>query len=139
MHTHPSHTALATFLTLFQLHQNTDTHRFQLSDPAKDVLRRLLERKLMDRLCSGSTGANELKRTPFFGTLDFARVASKAYRPEFIPPASRSETDVRNFDTEFTSEQAADSFVASHMSGTMMEKTNFEGFTYQGHTALGRP
>lgn len=91
----------------------------------------------MDRLCSGATGANELKRTPFFSTLDFARVASKAYRPEFIPPASRSDTDVRNFDAEFTNEQAADSFVTSQMSGTMMEKSNFEGFTFV-KSSMGR-
>ena len=117
---------------------HTHIPRFVLSDQSKDTLRRLLERKVMDRLCSGPTGANELKRTPFFSTLDFSRVAAKAYRPEFIPPASRSETDVRNFDTEFTSEQAADSFVTSQMSGTMMEKTNFEGFTFAGKSALGR-
>ena len=29
----------------------------------------------------------------------------KEYPPEFVPPAQRHETDVRNFEREFTDEQ----------------------------------
>ena len=112
------------------------SEKIMLSDGAKDILRRLLERKVSDRLGSGPTGANELKRTAFFQTLDFARVLKKEVRPEFIPPQSRNEADVSNFDTEFTSEQPTDSLVVSHMSETMQDKTNFEGFTFQGESKL---
>lgn len=59
------------------------------------------------------------------------QVLAREYTPEFCPPAASSLTDVRNFDTEFTSEQAADSMVVSHMTATMQEKTRFDGFTYQ--------
>eukprot|EP01035_Chromulina_nebulosa_P017413 gene17413-22962_t len=104
----------------------------QVSDTGRDVLRRFLERRISDRLGSGSTGANEIKRTAFFSILDFDRVNSKQYDPEFKPPASTSTTDVRNFDTEFTSEQAADSMVTTNMSETMQEKSAFQGFTYAG-------
>lgn len=108
----------------------------QLSEPARDILRGLLERRVAARLGSGSTGAEEVKRSSFFSTLDWARVLTREYTPEFRPPASSSETDVRNFDAEFTSEQAADSMVTTHMTETMEEKTKFEGFTFQGEERM---
>jgi hypothetical protein len=87
--------------------------------------------------------------------LDFERVVRRGYAPEFIPPAQRDDTDVRNFDREFTEEgvchslpspacltslprslippaQAVDSVVTTHMTGSMTEKTRFEGFTFEG-------
>ena len=42
------------------------------------------------------------------------------------------ETDVRNFDAEFTRERAVDSVVTSHLTGTMAAKSDFENFTYHG-------
>ena len=73
----------------------------------------MLQRKVSDRLGCGPTGAMEMKRTLFFSSLDMNKVMAKGYDPEFLPPASTSQTDVRNFDTEFTNEQAADSLVVS--------------------------
>jgi serum/glucocorticoid-regulated kinase 2 len=101
----------------------------QLSENAKSLLRGLLERRVKDRL--GSRGVEEVKASPFFASLDFAKVLNKEYPPEFRPPAMANENDVRNFDTEFTDEKAADSMVTTHMTETMKEKSNFEGFTYQ--------
>jgi Protein kinase C terminal domain len=106
--------------------------RVQLSEPARDILRRLLERRVTDRLGSGPTGANELKRSSFFSAYDFAKVAAKGYEAEFIPPPPTSENDVQNFDAEFTSQKPADSLVERHMSGSMSERANFAGFTFQG-------
>lgn len=108
----------------------------QVPDQAKETLRGLLERRVSDRLGSGVTDVDELKRSAFFRPLDFERVLNKEYEPEFKPPASRSETDVSNFDPEFTKEKAADSVVTNTMSATMQEKTKFEGFTYQGEDAM---
>ena len=110
--------------------------RLQLSENAKDLLRGMLQRKVSDRLGCGPTGAMELKRTPFFSVLDMNKVMAKGYDPEFLPPASTSQTDVRNFDTEFTNEQAADSLVVSRMTETMQQKSNFEGFTYENDKGL---
>jgi serum/glucocorticoid-regulated kinase 2 len=104
--------------------------RLQLNEPAKDLLKGMLERKVSDRLGCGGGGATDMKRAAFFAPLDFHRVLALGYEPEFKPPAASSLTDVQNFDAEFTSEQAADSMVVSHMTGTMQEKTRFEGFTY---------
>jgi Protein kinase C terminal domain len=111
-------------------------HRLQLSENAKDLLRGMLERKVSDRLGCGPSGANEMKRTPFFSSLDINEVMRRAYEPEFRPPASTSQSDVRNFDTEFTNEVATDSLVVSRMTETMQQKSNFEGFTFENDTRL---
>jgi len=108
----------------------------QVSDAAKETLRGLLERMVSSRLGSGVTDVDELKRSAFFRTLDFEAVMKLEYEPEFKPPAQKSETDVSNFDEEFTKEVAKDSVVTTHMSETMQEKTNFEGFTFQGDNAM---
>ena len=92
--------------------------RLQMSEPAKDLLKNMLERKVSDRLgCIG--GANDIKSSSFFEHLDFMVVLNRGYTPEFKPPAAQNLTDVRNFDTEFTSELAADSMVVTHMTDTM--------------------
>ena len=111
-------------------------NRLQLSENAKDLLRGMLERKVSDRLGCGPTGANEMKRTPFFSALDINKVMARGYDPEFRPPASTSQSDVRNFDTEFTNEPAADSLVVSRMTETMQQKSNFEGFTFENDARL---
>lgn len=75
------------------------------SEIAKDFLKALLKRPVMERLGSGPTGPNEVKKHPFLSSLDFNRVMAKQYKPEFKPPSSGKDTDVRNFDTEFTKEK----------------------------------
>jgi len=71
-----------------------------VSEAAKDMLRKMLDRRVSTRLGSGPTGAEEIKQSPFFAQhLDFVKVLAKQCVPEFRPPAMRSETDVRNFDT----------------------------------------
>ena len=96
----------------------------------------MLERKVSDRLGCGPTGANEMKRTHYLATLDFYRVMDRGYKAEFSPPASTSQTDVRNFDTEFTNEVAADSPMVSQMTETMQDKTAFVGFTFENDHRL---
>lgn len=56
-----------------------------------------------------------------------------------IPPISTSETDVSNFDEEFTKEEAHDSLVVSNMTSTMVEKSAFVGFTYNNRPSLTGP
>ena len=109
----------------------------QVSESAKSFLRGLLQRRVVDRL--GSTnGAEELKQSAFFSELDFERVYTKSVKAKFVPPLMRSDSDVRNFDLEFTREKPVDSVVTSQMSDTLQEKTNFEGFTFEGGTVPGR-
>ena len=100
-----------------------------VSESAKDLIRKMLERNVDERL--GSRGASEVKNAPFFSSLNLQKVLAKEYTPEFIPPKDKKEGDVRNFDEEFTTEKPVDSLVVTDMTGTMLEKTEFKGFTYQ--------
>ena len=68
---------------------------------------------------------------PFFSSLDLNDVLEKRVTPEFIPPKQKNDADVRNFDTEFTSEAPRDSLPAQAMTDTMQAKADFTGFTYQ--------
>ena len=77
----------------------------EISKGLKDLLKGLLERKVDDRIGSKEEGAQELFQSEFLSSLDMDRVMSKDYTPEFIPPAQRHETDVRNFEREFTDER----------------------------------
>jgi serum/glucocorticoid-regulated kinase 2 len=106
--------------------------RAQASDAAKDMLRQFLTRRIPDRLGSGLNGPANVKSCSFFDAIDFNLLNTRSIAPEFVPPPMRSETDVRNFDQEFTREKAADSMVVHLMSPSMEEKTKFEGFTYGG-------
>lgn len=85
-----------------------DSCRRQISNEARTTITGLLQRKIDERLGSGPTDANELKQSDFLVVLDFDRVNRRGYTPEFIPPAQRDDTDVRNFDREFTDEGVCD-------------------------------
>ena len=76
----------------------------QISNEAKSTITGLLQRKIDERLGSGPTDSMEVKQSDFLAVLDFERVVRRGYTPEFIPPAQRDDTDVRNFDKEFTEE-----------------------------------
>eukprot|EP01041_Mallomonas_annulata_P008608 gene8608-17761_t len=107
-----------------------------ISSAVKDFLRRILERSISARLGS-TTGAAELKSSEFLSALNFNRVVAKEYETEFKPPETAGDpTAAANFDAEFTSETAMDSVVTSHMTGTMQERSKFEGFTYRGESNL---
>jgi len=102
---------------------------------SRSIIGLLLQRKVKDRLGSSQTGANDIKSHPFFETLDFDKVFNKEYQPEFVPP-SKGAGDVSNFDQEFTRERPEDSVVVSNLSEADVEKTKFDGFTFEGGSAL---
>jgi serine/threonine protein kinase len=77
----------------------------EMSKGLKDLLKGLLERKVADRTGSREDDAQELFQSEFLSSLDMDRVIAKDYAPEFVPPAQRHETDVRNFEREFTDER----------------------------------
>ena len=145
----------------------------EMSKGLKDLLKGLLERKVADRIGSKEEGAQELFQSEFLSSLDMEKILNKEYTPEFIPPSQRHDTDVRNFEREFTDErvsvvdgqivmiqcvfqfsymgipahvkhtlmrchvvQAVDSVVESAMTGSMAEKTTFEGFTFKGDNKM---
>jgi serum/glucocorticoid-regulated kinase 2 len=100
-----------------------------ITPDSKTILTGLLQRKVDDRL--GSKGPKEIMDQPYFSDLDFDKVLNKEYDPEFKPPNKNGDLDTSNFDLEFTSERPEDSHVVSNMSSDQIEKSKFDGFTYQ--------
>ena len=99
----------------------------------KDLLQGLMTRSVEDRL--GSFGAEDIKEHDWWeedAGYDWDRVLRKEYSPEFKPPSDGNVSHTQNFDAEFTSQRVVDSVVTTNMSETQIEKSAFDGFTYQG-------
>lgn len=75
-----------------------------LSLEAVSLMRRLLKKNPEKRLGSTDRDAEDVKRQPFFRTLNFEYLLKKKIRPPFVPTVANLE-DVANFDEEFTSER----------------------------------
>ena len=83
--------------------------RIQLSDQAKDLIKKLLIKK-QDKRLGANKGFEEIKVHPFFQGFDFDALLNKKLEAPFIPKLS-GKLDVRNFDEEFTSEEIATSVI----------------------------
>lgn len=69
----------------------------------------MLERDVHKRMGS-IRGIEEIKKHPFFATLDFDLIVQKQIPAPFTPNLS-GQTDVQYFDDEFTSENIAESYM----------------------------
>ena len=83
--------------------------RIPLSEEAKDVIRKLLEKNPKNRLGS-KEGIEEIKRHPFFASIDFKAIEEKKLPAPFIPELE-NDTDVQYFDEEFTNEEVGMSYI----------------------------
>ena len=83
--------------------------RINLSEDAKDIIRKLLEKNPKKRLGS-QRGIEEIKTHPFFQNIDFSLIEQKKIEAPFIPELS-SDTDVQYFDEEFTNEEVGMSYI----------------------------
>ncbi|MCJ1443920.1 MAG: hypothetical protein MMC23_004420 [Stictis urceolatum] len=93
---------------------------------AKDLLTRLLDRRPEHRL--GANGAAEIKAHQFFHSIDWRKLLQRKYEPSFKPNVVDA-LDTNNFDTDFTREAPADSYV----DGPMLSQTaqqQFAGWSY---------
>jgi serine/threonine protein kinase len=75
-----------------------------LPEKSFDILRGLLVRDPRQRLGSGEAGAVRIMQHPFFGGISWDDVAEKKIEPSFIPMRN-DESDLCNFDLEFTKDQ----------------------------------
>jgi serine/threonine protein kinase len=85
--------------------------KFLVSKDARDVITKLLEKNVEDRLCS-HFGIEELKNHPFFKSIDFDALLRKEIEAPFLPRIN-DKTDVQNFDEVFTNEKLEMSNIAS--------------------------
>ena len=83
--------------------------RVNLSEDAKDVIRKLLEKNPKKRLGSQS-GIEEIKSHPFFASIDFDLIVQKKIPAPFIPQLT-NDTDVQYIDDEFTNEEVGMSYI----------------------------
>lgn len=90
----------------------------------KSMDRRIIDfiQKLLTKNPKKRPTFDELKSHPFFEGFDWIKVINKEYRPNFVPQTKDSH-GTSNFDPQFTSEIAADSFVPSAFG-------NIPGFSY---------
>ncbi|XP_042682840.1 ribosomal protein S6 kinase alpha-2 [Centrocercus urophasianus] len=79
-----------------------------LSIEAQSLLRALFKRNPANRLGAGFDGVEEIKRHPFFITIDWNKLYRKEIKPPFKPAVGRPE-DTFHFDPEFTSRTPTDS------------------------------
>ncbi|XP_069343878.1 ribosomal protein S6 kinase alpha-2 isoform X1 [Eulemur rufifrons] len=79
-----------------------------LSVEAQGLLRALFKRNPCNRLGAGIDGVEEIKRHPFFVTVDWNKLYRKEIKPPFKPAVGRPE-DTFHFDPEFTARTPTDS------------------------------
>ena len=97
---------------MYELIKNSSVkfpRRITLSEDAKDVIRKLLEKNPKKRLGS-QNGIEEIKSHPFFASIDFDMVEQKKMKAPFIPELA-NDTDVQYFDEEFTNEEVGMSYI----------------------------
>uniref|UniRef100_A0A7N6A4J8 Ribosomal protein S6 kinase n=1 Tax=Anabas testudineus TaxID=64144 RepID=A0A7N6A4J8_ANATE len=79
-----------------------------LSSEAQSLLRNLFKRNPANRLGAGPDGVEEIKRHPFFSTIDWNKLYRREIHPPFKPAAGRPD-DTFYFDPEFTAKTPRDS------------------------------
>ncbi|RKP05470.1 kinase-like domain-containing protein, partial [Thamnocephalis sphaerospora] len=98
-----------------------------MSRDSVSILQRLLTRDPTRRLGAGPEDALEIKRHPFFRSVDWDAMLQKKVPPPFFPEV-KSRTDVSNFDEEFTRERPVLTPTQSVLDPT--EQAEFTGFSY---------
>ena len=107
-----------------------------ISPEGQDLLAGLLNRDPRQRLGSGPTGLADIRDHPFFVPIDWAKLERRELPAPFVPPTTR-DAGVGNFDAEFTTEAAVvESMRDAPMSETAVDRTTFEGFTFNEGSAL---
>jgi len=101
-----------------------------LSKALIDLLEGFFKKEPNKRLGGGEFGADEIKCHPWFEGIDWDAHMRKEIQAPFIPNV-QSDTDVSNFDPEFT-EQA----IGSLDNGFFDNGQNFPGWSYNGLDSL---
>lgn len=103
-----------------------------LTPDAKDIIKRLLARRVESRLGYGPEDGEDVKGHRFFSRVDWDAVLARRTEPPFRPRLSAAD-DVSNFDAEFTSKPPFDSPV-----GSSSDSVNdmFVGFSYNSSSLV---
>lgn len=103
---------------------------FGLSVEVKNLIAGLLERDPTQRLgCRPSAGVEDIKKHPFFSTIDWLELENRQIRPPFKPRV-RDPTDIQNFDKEFTREVPDTQSLQQDKRLLVSPKNEFHGFSF---------
>jgi serine/threonine protein kinase len=105
----------------------------RMSPEAQDLIGKLLDRNPATRLGGGPQDYKEIMLHPFFAELDWDDLHAKRVTPEWVP-VIRADTDVSNFDRQFTSECVAAPADEGFIGSTVQKA--FNGFTCVNDTRL---
>lgn len=81
------------------------------------------------RLGAGSDDAQPIKDHPFFKKIDWEKLEARELTPPFKPKI-KTESDVKNFDKEYTNEDVVDTPIDVNVLPGDSSENHFERFTY---------
>ncbi|KAG8128851.1 putative Serine-threonine-protein [Naja naja] len=100
-----------------------------LSTEAIGIMRRLLRRNPERRLGSSERDAEDVKKHPFFRSIEWEALLARKIKPPFVPVIKGCE-DISNFDEEFTAEAAVLTPPRESRPLTQKEQDSFKDFDY---------
>ncbi|XP_061472604.1 serine/threonine-protein kinase N1 isoform X5 [Rhineura floridana] len=100
-----------------------------LSTEAIGIMRRLLRRNPERRLGSSERDAEDVKKQPFFRSIEWEALLARKIKPPFVPVVKGRE-DISNFDEEFTAEAALLTPPRESRPLTQKEQDAFKDFDY---------
>ncbi|XP_052213736.1 protein kinase C-like 1 [Dreissena polymorpha] len=105
-----------------------------LPKEAGSILSLLFERNPADRLGMPTCPAGPIRAVPYFRQVDWERMDRRQVEPPFKPKI-KSDSDISNFDTDFTMERVALTPPDKELMKTMNQKL-FQGFSFTSAAAL---
>ena len=103
--------------------QNEPRYPHYIPEQAKALMERLLKKDPKERLGSGESDGEEIKRDPFFDGINWTDVLEKRTNPGYVPQIA-NDTDTNNFDDEFTHEKP----VVSYEDASMIQDDKQQAF-----------
>jgi len=99
-----------------------EIHKFCISDVAKDLIQKLLE-KDKDKRLGAKHDMNEVLSHKFFDGIDVDDLMDKKIKPPFIPTLDENDKlDVSNFDEQYTNCEAKESIIDNDMKERIINK-----------------
>jgi serum/glucocorticoid-regulated kinase 2 len=87
-----------------------EKHKIIMSEEVKDLITKLLEKDPKERL--GTNGeVEEIMKHSWFSDLNFDDLLNKKLEAPFIPELSDDQSDVSNFDDQFTKDEPMNSVI----------------------------
>eukprot|EP00002_Diphylleia_rotans_P017592 TRINITY_DN3411_c0_g1_i1.p1 TRINITY_DN3411_c0_g1~~TRINITY_DN3411_c0_g1_i1.p1 ORF type:complete len:455 (-),score=112.68 TRINITY_DN3411_c0_g1_i1:244-1608(-) len=93
-------------------------------EPAKDIIRKFLQRNPTKRLCDG----DQIRSHPFYAGINWEELELRHIEPPYVPDVA-SDSDVSNFDPEFTQAPISETPAQGRLDANL--QSNFAGFTFE--------